>query len=326
MTALPELSDIKDAIARLSDYAVVTPLMESQILNDHVGGRILIKAEMFQRTGSFKFRGALNRISKIDSQKFSGGVITCSSGNHAQGVAEAARICGLSSTIIMPSDAPQIKKFRTLRSGAQIITYDRMTEDREAIARDLAGQRQCDFVAPYDDPLIIAGQGTAGFELAEQAKKQNATLDLLLCPCGGGGLISGIGLYLRHAYPGLKIFAVEPEGFDDTARSLGSGQREVNERPGGSICDALLSVTPGEITFELNKKQLSGGLVVSDEQVKRAMKFAFEELKLVVEPGGAVALAAILNGLVELENKTTAIILSGGNVDADFYSNMLLTA
>jgi threonine dehydratase len=262
---LPALADIEAAARRLEGHGVKTPLLESLVLNDRVGGRVLIKPEVLQRTGSFKFRGAFNKISQIPEEKRKGGVIAYSSGNHAQGVAAAARELGLSAAIIMPSDAPRIKIENT----------------RETLARE----RDATLVRPYDDPDIVAGQGTCGLELLRQAEAAGAKLDAVLVCCGGGGLIAGISTVIRAKSPNTSVYCVEPEGFDDTRRSLEAGQRVTNEPGATSICDALLSPTPGELTFEINRKTLNGGLAVSDREVRSAMAFASLILKLTVEPG-----------------------------------------
>lgn len=306
------LSDIQQAAERLEGHAVRTPLLECDALNALCGGRVLIKAEVLQRTGSFKFRGAFNKLLSLDSQERQRGVLAFSSGNHAQGVACAARMLGVQATIVMPADAPQIKILRTREYGARVVLYDRYKDDREAIAAQLASESGAITVKPFDDPLIMAGQGTAGLEITQQT---DAPLDLLLTPCGGGGLIAGVGTAIKAYYPSVEVYAVEPLEFDDTARSLALGERVENSPHARSICDALLSPTPGELTFAVNRQLLAGALSVSDAHARQAMAFAFEHLKLVVEPGGAVALAALLAGKVRLEGRTAALVLSGGNVD-----------
>jgi len=317
---LPAFEDVLAARERIAPYAVVTPTLESSILNERVGARVLLKAETLQRTGAFKFRGAYNRISQIDPASAPGGIVACSSGNHAQGVAEAARLTGLPAAIVMPQDAPALKLARTRRAGAEVILYDRDTEDREEIACKLCGERDALFVPPYDHPDIISGQGTAGLELCEQAEAMGAQLGAVLVPASGGGLSSGIALAVRHLQPDCSVYTVEPDGFDDYARSLRSGKRERNARLSGSICDALLTGQPGEITFALSKRLMAGGVSVSDDEARAAMRFAFEELKLVVEPGGAVGLAALLSGRFQPPGHgAVAVILSGGNVDVQTF-------
>ena len=320
---LPTIDDVKRAAGRIAPYAVRTPLIESPFLNERAGARILIKAEVLQRTGSFKFRGAYNCVSQVDRTAFPGGVVACSSGNHAQGVAEAARLCGMPSVIVMPADAPAIKIARTRRSGAEIVLYDRLKEDRDAIAHAIAAERQAVFVSPFDDPAIIAGQGTAGLELSEQAKAAGAEPEAVLVPASGGGLVAGVALAVKAAFPACRVYSAEPEGFEDYARSLKSGQRETNAPGAVSICDALLMPHPGELTFAMNRDRLAGGVVVSDGEVRAAVAFAFNELKLVVEPGGAVALAAVLSGRYVSRGGPVAVVLSGGNIGPDMLSGIL---
>jgi threonine dehydratase len=320
---LPTIKDVRDAAGRIRPYAFRTPLLESAFLNDLLGTRVLLKAEMLQRTGSFKFRGAYNCISRIDRDAFPGGVVACSSGNHAQGVAEAARLCGIPAVIVMPHDAPAIKVARTRRSGAEIVHYDRYREDRDAIAAALAADRQAQFVAPFDNLHVIAGQGTVGLEIAEQAEAAGAILGAVLTPCSGGGLASGISLAIQDAIPDAGVYTVEPEGFDDFALSLRSGRREENSADARSICDALLMPHPGELTFAVSRARLAGGLAVPDSETRKAVAFAFNELKLVVEPGGAVALAAMLGGRFKPSGRPVAIVLSGGNIDPKMLNECL---
>ncbi len=316
---LPTYADIQTAARRLHGIARRTPLLESETLNALTGGRVLLKAEALQRTGSFKFRGAYNAISQVAAPA----VVAYSSGNHAQGVAAAARLLGKAATLVMPADAPAIKLESTRAQGAEVRLYDRAQESREAIGAELAERTGAALVRPYDDRRIIAGQGTAGIELAEQASALGASLDAALIPCGGGGLIAGCGLALAELCPGIEIFAVEPAAFDDTRRSLAAGERVANVAGDASICDALLAPVPGELTFELNRRQLAGGLAVADQDVRRAMAFAFRHLKLVVEPGGAVGLAALLAGGFDGRGRTVAVVLSGGNVDPERFAEVL---
>ncbi len=319
----PTINDIADADARIRPFAVETPLLEWGLLNERLGGRILCKAETLQRTGSFKFRGAYNRVSRVDRAAFPGGVVACSSGNHAQGVAEAARLCGIGAVIVMPSDAPKVKIARTSQCGAEIVFYDRENEDRNAIARDLCAKLNADFVAPFDDPLVIAGQGTAGLELARQAKAAGAEFDAVLVPIGGGGLTAGVALAVKDSFPKAEIWCVEPKGFDDYRRSLASGIRQRNDPAHRSICDALLIAEPGELTLALNQRLLSGGLAVSDADVRHAVAYAWRDMKLAVEPSGAVALAALLSGAFDAKGRTVAIVLSGGNVDPHLFADII---
>jgi threonine dehydratase len=324
---LPTIDDVRSAGERLRSHAVRTPLIESAFLNMRAGTRVLLKPEMLQRTGSFKFRGAYNAISRIDRERHPGGVVACSSGNHAQGVAEAARLCGLPAVIVMPADAPAIKVARTRRSGAEVVLYDRYTEDRDALAAAISAERQAAFVAPFDNPFVMAGQGTIGLELAEQATAAGADeLEAVLVPCSGGGLASGIALALASDLPGATVRTVEPDGFDKYARSLASGRRERNEPGSVSICDALLAPKPGELTFALGRELFGEGLVVPDAETRKAVAFAFNELKLVVEPGGAIALAALLSGRYRASGRPVGVVLSGGNIDPAMLAECLAHA
>jgi len=301
-------------------------MIEAPVLNERAGGRVLIKPECLQRTGSFKFRGAWNCISQLNEADWPGGVVAYSSGNHAQGVAAAAQIRGLPAVIVMPTDTPQIKKDNTRRLGAKIVEYDRASEAREVIAAELASERMAALVPPFDHPHIIAGQGTAAMELIEELAVRGDRLDQLIVPAGGGGLLAGSMLSAAALSPETNVYCAEPAGFDDHARSLVTGTREVNSGATGSICDALLSPQPGQLTFAINGPRLAGGLVVSDDEVRDAMRFAFTHLKLVVEPGGSVALAAILSGKIDTKEKSTGIILSGGNVDPGLFGETLTAA
>ena len=312
-------ADVVAAAGRLRGIATLTPLLESEALNALVGGRLLIKPELLQRTGSFKFRGAYNAISVLRPAA----VVAYSSGNHAQGVALAARLLGIPATIVMPADAPRTKLEGTRALGAAVVTYDRAADDREAIGREIAARTGAVLIRPYDDPLIMAGQGTLGLELAEQAASLGARLDAALVCCGGGGLVAGCAVALTHLVPAIAIHAVEPAGFDDTTRSLTAGYRMGNEPGARSMCDALLAPMPGELTFAVNSRLLASGVVVTDKEVAQAMRLAFRHLKLVVEPGGAVALAAALAGRIPTRDRTIGIVLSGGNVDADLFARML---
>jgi len=315
---VPTFADVEAAAARLNGSAVLTPLLRSAALDKRVGATVLLKAEPLQLTGSFKFRGAFNRLVQLSPVERKAGVVAWSSGNHAQGVAAAAGLLGVAATIVMPTDAPAIKMANTRALGAEIVTYDREAEDREAIARGIAATRGAVIVPSYDDPHIIAGQGTLGLELMTQAKAMGLTVDDVICPAGGGGLIAGVGLAVLHANPAARIYAAEPADYDDHKRSLASGQRERNNSSSNALCDALLTPTPGVLTWALNRTALSGGYAVTDAEVYTAMAFAFEALKIVVEPGGAVALAALLAGhhsTAGSPRRTVGIVLSGGNVD-----------
>lgn len=320
---LPAIDDLRDAAARLAPVAVRTPLLESAFLNDRLGARVLLKAEMLQRTGAFKFRGAYNAVSRIDPVQFPGGVVACSSGNHAQGVAEAARLCGIPAVIVMPADAPAMKVARTKRSGAEVVHFDRFSEDRDAISAAIALERGAQFVAPFDNFHVIAGQGTAGLELSEQAKEAGAELEAVFVPVSGGGLAAGVALAMAEAMPDCRVHTVEPRGFDDMARSLISGRREINAPGAASICDSLLIHQPGALTFPIARALFGPGVVVPDADALAAVAFAFNELKLVVEPGGAIGLAALLSGHYELSGRPVAVVLSGGNIDPQVLADAL---
>ena len=317
---IPTIDDVHAAAERIKSYAVRTPLIEAPQLNEALGGRLLIKAECLQRTGSFKFRGALNAITQIPDKERKKGVVAFSSGNHAQGVAAAAQLHKIPAVIVMPEDAPLLKIKNTVGYGAEVIFYNRYTQDRESIGASIAEERGLSLVRPYDDPGIIAGQGTLGLEITEQI---DASLDQLLAPCGGGGLISGTAIAIKAKFPDALLYSVEPEEFDDTARSLETGVRQKVSSEANSICDSLMPLTPGEMTFEVNRRLLNKGLVVSDNQVCDAMREAFFRLKLVVEPGGAVALAAALTGVIDCKERTTVVVCSGGNVDAPLFSKII---
>ena len=324
--ALPVFDDVVAAAKRLEGFAVKTPLLEAPLLNAKLGGRLLLKAEPLQRTGSFKFRGAYNAISQIPADKRKNGVVAFSSGNHAQGVAAAAQMLGMPAWIIMPEDAPAIKIARTKAFGATVVPYDRYTQDREKMGEELQAKYGATLVKPYDDPNIIAGQGTIGLEIAQQCQAMGVTPDAVVVCCGGGGLVSGTALALSGALPGVPVYAAEPVGFDDTKRSLEAGTRIKNDPNARSICDALLAPTPGEMTFALNSKLLKGGFAVTDEEVKRAMATLFQEFKLVAEPGGAVAATAVLAGKLPIKGKTVVAVVSGGNVDPATFSDALSLA
>jgi threonine dehydratase len=320
---LPDAADIAAAQKRLSGVAVRTPLINAPVLDERLGARVFLKAETLQRTGSFKFRGAYNKISSIPSERRAAGVVAYSSGNHAQGVAAAAALLGMRATIVMPSDAPRAKRQRTEALGAEIVPYDRDTQDRAAIGARIAEERGATLVPPYDDPLIIAGQGTIGAEIVEDLRWQNLRPQIVLIGASGGGLAAGIALAIKAKVPSAELYAVEPEGFDDTLRSFKSGHRETNARMSGTICDALMSATPGELTFPITRELIGQGFTVTDDEVARAVHYAFEELKLVVEPGGAVGLAALLAGKLDVKDKIVVGVLSGGNVDAELFAKLI---
>jgi len=320
---LPDFDAVRAAAARLSGHARRTPLLADTPLDALTGGRILLKLETLQHMGSFKFRGAYNRLAQLDAAQRKAGVVAFSSGNHAQGVAYAARLIGVPATIVMPADAPRVKMQNTLALGAEVVTYDRLRESREQIAARLAAERGAVLVPSFDDPDIIAGQGTVGLEIAEQAAELGAPLDDVIVCTSGGGLVAGTALAIRALSPSARIWTAEPEGHDDHRRSLAAGRRESNDPGTRSICDALLAPEPGVLTFEINRRLLAGGLAVSDAEVKDAIAYAARTLKLVVEPGGAVALASILAGKIETGGRTIAVVMSGGNIDDDLLREVL---
>ncbi len=321
--APPDIAAIHAAAKRIAGYAARTPLLEFPDLNATVGMRVLLKAENLQRTGSFKFRGAFNCLAANTEQAQRHGVVAWSSGNHAQGVALAARELGAHATIVMPADAPKIKQARTRELGADIVCYDRYSEDREQIARALVARNDALLVPSYDHPLVIAGQGTVGLEMLEQADAARAVPDAALVCCGGGGLSAGTAMALHSRWPNLKVHTVEPAGFDDTARSLASGTVLGNDPAARSLCDALLTDRPGALTLPILKEHASRGLVVTDRAALNAVRYAHDVLKLVLEPGGAVALAAVLEHEFDSSVKTVLVVLSGGNIDASLLSDVL---
>ena len=315
---------IQAAAERLKGHAVRTPLLNSPQLDDAAGRRIFIKAECLQKTGSFKYRGARSAISALNDAEREKGVIAFSSGNHAQGVALAAREMGAPATIVMPSDAPALKLENTRGYGAEVVTYDRDIEERNAIGAQLADERGLTLIKPFDNAQVIAGQGTCGLEIAEQAAAAGVTnADVLIC-CGGGGLTSGIALALEARAPDLRARPVEPDGFDDVARSLSAGKIQENTRKSGSICDAILTTAPGKLTFPVIQALCGPGFVVGDNDALRAMATAFRHLKIVIEPGGAVALAAALYHAES--DKDVIVVASGGNVDRAIFERALATA
>lgn len=319
----PTAADIAAAAQRLAGVAVRTPLVNAPVLDERLGARVFLKAETLQRTGSFKFRGAYNKISQIPPERRAAGVVAYSSGNHAQGVAAAAKLLGIRATIVMPSDAPRLKRARTEALGAEVVAYDRNNEDRAGIAAKIVAERGATLVPPYDDPLIIAGQGTIGTEIVEDLAALGLEPELVVIGASGGGLAAGVSLGVKARVPAAKFYTVEPEGFDDTARSFKSGKREANPRLSGSICDALMSNTPGELTFPITQALIGEGLVVSDAEVARAVRYAFEELKLAVEPGGVIGLAALLAGKLDVRGKVVVGVLSGGNIDAELFAKII---
>jgi threonine dehydratase len=310
-----DIARIEAAAARLAGHVRRTPLLESPALNAMAGRRVLVKAECLQETGSFKDRGAWSAVSALLPGVRARGVLAYSSGNHAQGVARAAAGHGVAAVIVMPADAPSVKIANTRALGAEVVTYDRASEDRDAIGKRIAAERGLTLIRPFDDPEVIAGQGTAGLEIAEQAAEAGVVSgDMLVC-CGGGGLTSGVALALEARAPGMRVRPVEPAGFDDTARSLAAGKRLSNAAMTGSLCDAIVTPTPGELTFPILSRLCGPGLVVSDDESLRAIALAARHLRIVLEPGGAVALAAALFRRDEVAGDAVVVLASGGNVD-----------
>ncbi|WP_262696398.1 threonine ammonia-lyase [Kordiimonas aquimaris] len=324
MTYAISVEDIHSAAERLEDVAVRTPLIENVQLNEITGGRVFVKAECLQHTGSFKFRGAYNRLSRLSAEEKERGVLAFSSGNHAQGVARAAQLLGIKATIIMPEDAPALKLAATKGYGADVVTYDRYTEDREEVAATTAGDSGVVIVPPYNDPFIMAGQGTAGLETVQDLRKIGLTPDQALVNCGGGGLASGFYTAMYDAFPNLNGYVVEPEEFDDVKRSLETGDIQTIDFNARSICDALLTPSPGKLTFPIIKDKGVTGITVSDDEARAAVSFAARHMKLTGEPGGIVSLAAILAGKVETAGKITVCIISGGNVDPQMHTDCIL--
>jgi threonine dehydratase len=322
-THCPVFADVYAAAERLAGHAQRTPLLSSTPLDERVGGRVLLKLETLQHTGSFKFRGAWNRLSQLTPVQRSAGVVAFSSGNHAQGVAAAARRLGIPAIIVMPSDAPTVKMRNTRELGATIVEYDRRRESREEIAARIAVERGAVLVPSFDDPDIIAGQGTVGLEIVAQATALAVPIDDVVVCCSGGGLVAGVALAVKELSPSTNVWSAEPAGYDDTRRSLASGKRVGNAPAPPSICDALLAPMPGELTFAINRTLLAGGFAVTDDEVCAAIAYAACVLKLVVEPGGAVALAALLSGQIDARGRTVAIVLSGGNIDDEMLAAIL---
>ncbi len=316
---------IRAAAARVKGHARRTPILTSPFLDDIAGRRVFVKAECLQHTGSFKFRGGWSAVSALDAAQLRAGVIAFSSGNHAQGVALAARAHGSPAVIIMPADAPIVKIENTRALGAEVVLYDRATEDRDEIGARLAAERGLTLIKPYDEPLVIAGQGTCGLEIAEDMNALGVSqADVVVC-CGGGGLTSGIALALAADAPGLRVRPAEPEDFDDVTRSLASGKLERNTRLGGSLCDAIVTPQPGNLTFPIMQAHCGPGVVVSEQECLRAVGLAFERLRIVVEPGGAAALAAALFHPDQFSGDAVIAVATGGNVDAAVFARALDT-
>lgn len=322
MKVLPTAQDVEAAQERLRDWLIETPVLESPLVNERAGMRVLLKAESLQHGGSFKLRGALNRLLTLSAAEREAGVVAFSSGNHAQAVALAAKWLRIRATIVMPSDAPRIKRERTAAYGAEVVLYDRRREDREKIATRIADERGAAIVPPFDHPDVIAGQGTVGLELARVARSGKAEPEALYVPCSGGGLVAGIALAFEAEFPACDVFAVEPRGYDDLAQSLAAGERRVLHDHPATLCDGLMAPTPGAITFAINRRRLAGAVTVGDDDVLRALAIAARDLKLVLEPSGAAALAAVLSQ-PPAGRSCVAVVLSGGNVDPEVLARAL---
>jgi threonine dehydratase len=321
----PTKALIEEARRRIAPFAIRTPIIESDTLNRLVGARVFLKPENLQRSGSFKLRGALNRALQLDATAREGGIVAWSSGNHGIAISYVAKELGIKATVLMPREAPRTKIDSVRRNGAIVQLYDKTREVREEIGARIAQETGAVIVPPYDDPYVMTGQATLGAEISDQVAEIGCWLDAALFPCSGGGLVAGAACGVRSAMPGTAIYSVEPQHFDGMALSLAAGERRTALCDGTSICDALLVPTPGELTYPVCRDHLAGGVTVSDPDVVRAVHFAYRELKLVVEPGGAVALAAVLAGKVDVKGKTVAIVLSGGNVDAEKFASYLTT-
>jgi threonine dehydratase len=322
INVLPTVADVADAYVRLRDWVVDTPVLESEFMNQRAGVRILFKAECLQHSGSFKIRGALNRLLQLSHAERSAGIVAFSSGNHAQAVALAARWLGIHATIVMPADAPRIKQENTRAAGAEVVLYDREREDRERIAVQIAAQRDAALLPPFDHPHVIAGQGTAALELGRAARGRHVELEALYVPCSGGGLVAGSALAIKSVFASCAVYAVEPVGYTDTALSLAAGERRKVDGLAPTLCDGLRAPMPGAITFAINRRELAGALAVDDAAVCEAMALAARHLKLVLEPSGAAALAAVLRQPPQ-ERACVGVILSGGNVDPELLASTL---
>ena len=316
------VAEIEKTHSVIEPHIKNTPLLNSKELDTKLGMQVFCKAENFQVTGSFKIRGALSAISRLNDEQLKKGVLAYSSGNHAQAVAFSASQNNLSAKIIMPKTAPQIKIENTKKYGAEVILYDTYFQSREEIGNEIQKKDNRALIKPYDDEDIIAGQGTAAIEIVNDLKERSIEPDLYLCCCGGGGLIAGTSTYLKHIYPNIRSYSVEPDEFDDTKRSLEAGKLIENKKNAKSFCDALLAPQPGNITFQINSNNLEGGLSVSDEEVTKTIILLAEQLKIVVEPGGAVAAAAVLNNKIDVKNKKIIVMISGGNIDLSLFNKL----
>ena len=315
--------EIDKAHERIFSLIIKTPLISSETINKKTNANVYFKLENLQWTGSFKLRGASNKISQLSNEEKSRGIVSYSSGNHAQAVAYASKLFGVQATIVMPKNAPSIKIKNTKKYGADVVLYDSMHESREKIALEIAHKENKTIVKPYDDLDVIAGQGTVGKEIAEELKLQNIRPDIFLCCCGGGGLIAGSSTYLKYAFPNIKNFSVEPEEFNDTQLSLKNNFIVKNKESAKSICDALLAPQPGNVTFPINQTTLDGGLAVSDKEVKKTIIELAEDMKIVVEPGGVVAATALLTNKINVKNKNVVVMISGGNIDYKLFSSIV---
>ncbi len=321
--SVPTLESIKAASERIESHIVKTPVLRCEELEQRIGGTVLIKPEVLQNSGSFKYRGAMNRVLQMSEEQRQAGIVAWSSGNHALALSTVARQLGIQVTILMPQEAPRTKIDGVKANGGTVRLYDKTLEVREEIGAQIASETGALIIPPYDDIDVVTGQATVGYELAQQAAELNLSMDIALASCSGGGLIAGFASAVKRLSPETAVYSVEPADFDDMARSLKSGKHEKNQADVSSICDALLVPTPGEITFDIAQQVLAGGISVSDDEVIEAIRFAYKYLKLVVEPGGAVPLAALLAGKLDIQGKTVGIVLSGGNVDADKFIKYL---
>ncbi len=316
------VADIENAYTKIKNSIINTPLVSNDFINNTLDAEVYFKLENLQNTGSFKLRGATHKISKLSKEIINNGVVAYSSGNHAQAVAYAAMNNNITAKIIMPKNAPKIKIENTKKYGADIILYDTFFENREKIGNEIKEKENRTLIKPYDDIDVIAGQGTAGVEIATELQSLDIIPDIYLCCCGGGGLVAGTSTYLSYKFPNLKSYAVEPDGFDDTKKSLENKKIVENASNVKSICDALLAPMPGNLTFPINLKNLSGGICVSDEEVRKTIILLSEQLKIVVEPGGAVAAAAVLNNKINIKNKKIIVMISGGNIDLELFRSL----
>ncbi len=316
------VADIENAYTKIKNSIINTPLVSNDFINNTLDAEVYFKLENLQNTGSFKLRGATHKISKLSKEIINNGVVAYSSGNHAQAVAYAAMNNNITAKIIMPKNAPKIKIENTKKYGADIILYDTFFENREKIGNEIKEKENRTLIKPYDDIDVIAGQGTAGVEIANELQSLDIIPDIYLCCCGGGGLVAGTSTYLSYKFPNLKSYAVEPDGFDDTKKSLENKKIVENASNVKSICDALLAPMPGNLTFPINLKNLSGGICVSDEEVRKTIILLSEQLKIVVEPGGAVAAAAVLNNKINIKNKKIIVMISGGNIDLELFRSL----